>query len=103
MSEHDHCPRAAARGVGASRVWYCSRCDHPLARSTSRGIEVLPPLIPLPEKRDGLVAFGLAQARAVSGQQPEGHEGTVWGSIRRVPIYVYCPRPGVCGFGQHLH
>jgi hypothetical protein len=84
--------------------WRCYACGEALATLNDyRVVRFVPPLEELRDERDGLKTFGLAQ-RALTGRTSRRRAGKAGHDMGwHEPVFVYCPRTGVCGRGQHLH
>jgi hypothetical protein len=107
MIDHADCRRATVESPKpAERLWRCSKCRTPLARldaQSTGGLQVLPPLRPLRQRHGDLPTFGLPQRQLAGGNDPH-RTGVEVVPVRRLPVFVYCPRTGRfrCGIGQHL-
>ena len=117
VSLHDDCPRAIfTPEIGSDGteiwVWRCFRCSGVLGvGGPGIGVTLGAKLKPLNEKRDDLPTFGIPQ-REITGRgsargrwrgQAAGALGEFVNIAELRPIFVYCPRAGTCGKGQHLH
>ena len=107
MTDHQTCKRAVWRATGSESEgeWRCYACGEWLANQDfANGIVLRPDMVSLGE-RDGIKAFGLPR-RVMRGK---GTGRASAPASRRFPwapkdgAFVYCPRQGVCGRGQHLH
>lgn len=96
-------PPTAAGPFHAPGEWRCGACGEPLLTSRSanqagRADGFAKGLTDLARLHDKLHVYGLP-ARTMASGKSRRHTGTKWPEI---PCFVYCPRHGVCGRGQHI-
>ena len=107
MTDHDECRRATWTPSDDPRSpfvgeWSCYHCGEPLAHADRFGGALVDGrLIPTNKRMDGLVTFGMPEKYRASGARIPRSQG--YAGPHRLPLAVYCPRPGVCGRVQHLH
>jgi hypothetical protein len=98
---HDGCPRAVRDGD----YWRCVGCGERLAWATpSSTVTLRDELIPLSSGHDGITAYGLPPRTLTTGKEgrAQARKRTWRGLNFGDGVYVYCPRPGRCGRGQHI-
>jgi hypothetical protein len=105
------------RAAGQWGEWHCYSCGTVLAFGagpaqrfldaqgwTRDRANIRAEFVPLNDRREGLPTFGLPQRRLTSNKDPRGRlpaEGTFTGP-HDLPVFVYCPRRGICGRGQTI-
>jgi hypothetical protein len=109
---HERCPRAVwtlTTGGDGEGEWHCVGCGLLLALQLvgrGAGSYVHGALVPTKARHGDILAFGLPDRVRVNGRTARGaafrpanvrYRGPV-----TLPAYVYCPRAGVCGRGQHV-
>jgi hypothetical protein len=82
--------------------WRCYACGEPLAMGNRFGRAIVDArLIEIGTAIDGLVTFGLPDKYRIV-ERPRIPRGGRYAGSHKLPLAIYCPRPGVCGRAQQL-
>lgn len=115
VMDHARCARAIWTAVEkrpGSRPfdgeWRCVGCGIVLGVQVFNGVHVLGVLLPTKTRHGEIQSWGLPDRVRLKGETSRSasfNPAKDWhGFIGpcEAPVYVYCPRVGICGKGQHL-